>query len=354
MMNKKLLFTIYLSKFNIKILCLGYFLILFLFVLLPNISFADITCYFGDGKGEVGMGYKYKGNKFFTHISSVPSFTVKNEKVYILDALNYRIHIFDYAGNYIYEVKYPDKGRSGKYSVMSDIAVGDNSMYLASNSEKIIYEIDIQGNILGTISGKETIILKNGDLLKKSTDNNKKGGFNYIDAIYINYSTNDLLIRDYDSDLIFVYKVIKEKLRLMNYIPMEYNFFFDSNHYFYPIEVIGKTVNIYSQKKNERKLIGKIESKVFIDKCSLIGIDKDNKLYFHFVENLGGTEGETELPGKAYIKVFSNTGKLLQEYPTIAWPGDAMTKFIVVDNDGFIFVAEIESKEKRLIIKKIN
>ncbi len=104
----------------------------------------------GEDDGQFGQGMESKQLDDLRFVDAIPAFSAHKGMLYVIDAINFRIMVYDFLGEFQREVKYP-KIKNGNTVVAKNISLDDEYIYLSASwksSEKVIYAIDKEiGNI---------------------------------------------------------------------------------------------------------------------------------------------------------------------------------------------------------------
>jgi hypothetical protein len=276
----------------------------------------------GTKENEIGQGMVDKQLEGGRFIYAVPSFAAFENRLYIVDAINFRVLVYDYSGNFVRIISYPEKSEDGSMNVVMDICVDKGVLYLAANYSNVVYVVDSETeDIIEIITGSDT----------------EKGKFKYLDILALDHEKN-LLISDYEYNILYVYKRDVDGMHLLRSFPYteKDQFVFDTEGKNYSAASNGQEVTVSDSQGN---VIGSFMYKFPSGNSHIIDIDDNNVIYIQ--------TSESESPGAqvdegSYLKVMQQDGTILNDYPVPVWPGGPMTKYIVVDEQGNIFVAEYD------------
>jgi hypothetical protein len=276
----------------------------------------------GTEEGQIGQGMSEKqleGGKF---IYAVPSFAAYKNQLFIIDAINFRILVYDYSGNFVRNISYPEKSEDGSVNVVRDICVDEGVLYLSSVYTNIVYVEDSDTeDIIEIINGSDT----------------EKGKFGYVDLIALDHEKN-LLISDYDYNILYVYKKDVNGIHLIKSLP--YNeidqLAFDTEGNSYSTVSDGQKVTVSDSQGNA---IGSFLYKSPTGNSHIIDIDDNNVIYVLTKE---AEEPGAQYDEASYLKVMQQDGTILDDIPVPVWPGGPMTKYLVVDGAGNIFVGTFD------------
>jgi hypothetical protein len=274
----------------------------------------------GTKENEIGQGMVDKqldGGKF---IYAVPSFAAFENRLYIVDAINFRVLVYDYSGNFVRKISYPEKSEDGSVNVVMDICVDKGVLYLAATYSNVVYVVDSETeDIIEIITGSDT----------------EKGKFKYLDILALDHEKN-LLISDYEYNILYVYNRDVDGMHLLRSFPYteKDQFVFDTEGKNYSAASNGQEVTVSDSQGN---VVGSFMYKFPSGNSHIIDIDDNNVIYIQTSESR--TPG-AQVDEGSYLKVMQQDGTILNDYPVPVWPGGPMTKYIVVDEQGNIFVAE--------------
>ena len=242
--------------------------------------------------------------------------------MFIIDAINFRILVYDYAGNFIRSISYPEKSEDGSVNVVRDICVDEGVLYLAAVYSNVVYVEDSETeDIIEIITGSDT----------------EKGKFGYVDMIALDHEKN-LIISDYEYNIYHVYKKDMNGIHLIK--SQSYNnsdqYVFDTEGKYYSVISEGQEAKLSDSQGN---VICSFSYKSPSGTSSIIDIDDNNIIYV--------LTNEEEAPGSQYstgsfIKVIQQNGAIPEDIPAPSWPGGTMTRYIVVDETGNIFVGTFD------------
>jgi len=286
----------------------------------------------GTGKYDLGGGLVEKRYPDAVVINVMPTMAARSGKIYICDAINFRLLVFDYRGNFLKEIKYPQKHPDGSPFVAEHLAVSDEGLFLLSRYPTTVYELDKNGAVLNRLTGAETKekrlrnvarigVVKNETLLIPDTWENNlytyvRKGSSWTLAKTESYSSDDQLYLDSQNAGYLL-------------MPSKATSGFD----------------LYRQKNGKLEKLCALEHHTKLSVAQLIGIDALDRLYIAVVDE-GEYPGAEQEAASAYIKVLSRDGKLLSSIDAGRWTaGTAISPYIVVDENGFMFQGEFVSED---------
>jgi hypothetical protein len=273
----------------------------------------------GTEAGQIGRGMGEQQIEDGKSNYVMPSFAAFDNQIFIIDAINFRVLVYDYSGNFIRKISYPEKCEDGSVNVIRDICVDKGVLYLSSFYAGVVYVID---------SDTEDVI----EIITGSDTGKKK--FGSLDILALDHEKN-LLISDYDYNILYVYKIDVNGIHLLKSLP--YNeidqLAFDNEGNNYSTVSDGQKVTVSDSQGN---VIGSFLYKSPTGNSHIIDIDDNNVIYI--------LTKEAEAPGAqydeaSYLKVIQQDGTVLNDIQVPVWPGGPMTKYIVVDGQGTIFIA---------------
>jgi hypothetical protein len=276
----------------------------------------------GTEEGQIGQDMADKQLEGGKSIYAVPSFAAYKNQLFIIDAINFRILVYDYSGNFIRSISYPEKSEDGSVNVVRDICIDEGVLYLSAVYSNVVYVEDSETeDIIEIITGSDT----------------EKGKFGYVDIITLDNEKN-LIIPDYEYNIYYVYKKDVDGIHLLKSSP--YNttdqYIFDTEGKYYSVVTEGQEATLSDSQGN---VIGSYMYKSPSGYSHIIDIDNNNVIYV--------LTNEEEEPGAQYstasfIKVIQQDGTILDDIPVPGWPGGPMTRYIVVDEEGNVFVGTFD------------
>jgi hypothetical protein len=277
---------------------------------------------FGTDDSQLGQGMSAKQIDGGKSIDAVPSFTVNNKQLYIIDAINFRILVYDLAGSLVRKISYPQNNSDNSPVVIKDIAADNDFVYLLSVYENIVYVVD---------SKTEDVVTR----ITSTETKNKK--FSSISSLYLN-NDKSLIITDQGDNTLYIYMRDNLKFKLIKSAPYKSvsHFVFDRDGNGITVEAAGKNYSIF---RSDGGLLAKHEFSLNSGGVEFIGIDRNFNIYLRTVEyDIAGAQNADD----SYIKVIARDGTLKASFPVDTWPGAGMSRYIVVSEDGLIFVASFD------------
>jgi len=282
-----------------------------------------ITLRFGTNDDQIGQGVFEKKVNDGDYLYAIPSIAVSDSKIYVVDAINFRVIVFDYDGNYLGKINYPRKSANHKWNVVKDICVEKGIVYLLSTSEKSIYVIDAEN--------EDVIYIING----KDTENKKFGSVNRLALD----PQGCLLIPDTWDNSLYTYCRSGNEFKMTSkksYVS-ESQLINDVGGLSYSIKSDSSKVSIYS---SSGKIIGNFTYSLTAGGSNILGVDSDRNIYIRTFES---DIPEAQFSQASYIKVMSQTGALLNNFKVAPWSGGPITKDVAIDGKGNIFIASFNS-----------
>lgn len=281
-----------------------------------------VSLVFGTEENQIGQGMAEKRLEGGRSLDAVPSFAAYKNKLYIIDAINFRVLVYDYSGNFVKSISYPEKSEDGSVNVVRDICVDEGVLYLAAVYSNVVYVEDSETeDIIEIITGSDT----------------EKGKFGYVDMITLDNEQN-LIISDFEYNIYHVYKREADGIHLLRSLPYKKtdDFIFDNEGNSYSIVSEGREATLFDSQGNS---ITSFMYKSPAGSSHIIDIDHNN--YFYILIN------EEEAPGAqystaSYVKIIQDDGTILDDISVPDWPGGPMTKYIVVDKDGNICIGTFD------------
>ena len=270
----------------------------------------------GTEEGQIGQGMAEKqleGGKF---VYAVPSFDVFEDHIFIIDAINSRVLVYDYSGNFVRRISYPEKSEDGSVNVVRDICVDKGVLYLSLFYANVVYVIDSETeDVIEIITGSDT--------------QNKK--FGSIDILALDNEKN-LLIPDTWDNTLYIYGKGEGGMRLIKTIPYtgKDQLASDTEGDGYSTSTNGKEVTVSNSRGD---VIASFEYKSPAGSSRIIDIDDNNVIYIQTFES---ESPDAQFDEGSYVKVIQQDGTILDDFPVPAWPYGPTTKHIVVDGEGSV------------------
>jgi hypothetical protein len=293
------------------------------------------TCFdlrIGSGEYDLGGGLVEKRYSDAVVINVMPSMAARSGKIYICDAINFRLLVFDYRGNFLKQIRYPQQHPDGSPFVAEYLAVTDERLFLLSWFPTTVYELDESGAVLNRITGAET--------KEKRLRNVAHIGFSKSDT---------LLIPDTWENKLYIYIRKGQSWTLATTEPYSSSeqLYLDSKNAGYRL-IPSKSpsgFDLHRWKNGKLEKLCALEHHTELSVAQLIGIDAQDRLYIAVVD-AGEHPGAEQEAASAYIKVLSRDGELLSSIDAGRWTaGTAISPYIVVDENGFMFQGEFVSED---------
>jgi hypothetical protein len=281
-----------------------------------------VTLEFGTEENQIGQGMAEKRLEGGRSLDAVPSFAAYKNQLYIIDAINFRVLVYDYSGNFARSISYFEKSEDGSVNVVRDICVDEGVLYLAAVYSNVVYVEDSETeDIIEIITGSDT----------------EKGKFGYVDMITLDNEKN-LIISDFEYNIYYVYKKDADGIHLLRSTPYSKKdqFVFDNEGNNYSIVSEGQEATLSDSQGN---IITSFMYKSPVGSSEIIDIDDNNNIYV--------LTNEEEAPGAqfsaaSFLKVIQPDGTIVDDIQVLSWPGGPMTKYIVVDGAGNVFVGSFD------------
>ncbi len=282
----------------------------------------------GTAEDQIGQGMaeqQLEGGRFNY---AVPSFAVFENQIFIVDAINFRVLVYDYSGNSVRIISYPEKSEDGSVNVIRDICVDKGVLYLSSFYAGAVYVIDSETeDVIEIITGSDT--------------ENKK--FESIELLALDNEKNLLIPDTWDNSLNF-YRKGEGGMKLLKAIPYtgKEQLAFDTGGNSYSTVTKGQEVTVTD---SQGKALASFMHKSPAGSSCIIDIDDNNIFYIQTIES---ETPDVQFYTASCVKVIQQDGTVLNDYSVPAWPNGPMTKHIVVDAQGTIFVATYDFKGTEL------
>lgn len=286
----------------------------------------------GTGKYELGGGLVEKRYPNAVVINVMPTMAASSGKIYICDAINFRLLVFDYRGNFLEEIRYPQHHPDGAPFVAEHLTVSDERLFLVSWYPTTIYELDESGNVFNRITGAET--------KEKRLESVARIGAVKIET---------LLIPDTWKNKLYTYvrKGSSWTLAKTESFSSFDQLYLDSQNAGYLLGPSKATsgFDLYRQNNGKAEKLCALDHHRKLSVAQLIGIDAQDRLYIAVVDAGEHPQAEQEA-ASSYIKVLSRDGKLLSSIDAGRWSaGTMISPYIVVDENGFVFQGEFVSDD---------
>lgn len=256
-------------------------------------------------------------------IYAMPSFAVHRNLLYIIDALNFRVAVYDLKGDPVRQIGYPRNTENGKTVIMIDIAVDEDFIYLLTSTG--LYVIDSETDDIVTVIDKNHIP---GEGLQdfQNVEICNEGGINIFD--YLNNQ---------------VYTFQKEK-QGFSFNGAEQYIYSSTQHLaekMYTVSVISEKDNqkpgrYFVIKKKDDSLSGIFDSGHGKCQARIFSVDRNGNIYV-IVDEI--EQPGSQFPEKRTIRVVSQAGKQLYSLEVKSWPGGPMNRNLIVTKTGEIFEA---------------
>ncbi len=295
----------------------------------------------GKGEDQIGQGVTSLQLEDGS-IYAVPSFAAHGNILYIVDAINFRVLMYDFSGDFIKSITYPQKTDDGNTVIIKDIAVDNEFIYLLSSSgayvvnaeaEKIIEKIDKPGP--------------------------SSESFRYPDYVQVGLDGN-LYVFDYATNKMYTFQKSRQSFKFIesenyrNAISHLANKEFSASAYGEEEINLGRYFMI---RRNNNSAIGIYDSGYSKCQANVFATDQKGNIYVVVdeIEQLGA-----QFPGARTLRVISPEGNPLYSLEVKSWPGGPMNRHLIVTKTGKIFEAFYdletgfeEEPASKLTVKKI-
>ena len=235
----------------------------------------------------------------------------KNDNLYVLDAGNSRIQVFDENSNFISKFSY--KGIDDKqHTNIISISVGDNGrIYLADSTNKIIRVFDNSGEHLFDF-GKSIFDNLESSHMSISVDDDEE-------KIYVLSNRQDFFVFDISGKLLFRFG---EKYE--SYV-VGFDFLVNDKK-IYSLQPGNKGINVFDISGKFLFTFGD-EGNGMLDKPSTLAADKQNRIFVGDIHT-----------GK--IKIFTSDGKYLSSFNYVDVKEEfILTRSMEIDSTGRIYLS---------------
>lgn len=296
----------------------------------------------GTEEDQIGQGMAEQQLTGGKYNYVMPSYAVFDNQIFIIDAINFRVLAYDYSGNFVRKISYPDKCGDGSVNVVRDICVDKGVLYLSSFYAGVIYVVDSDtGDVIEIINGSDTQNKKFGSIELLALDNQK-----------------NLLIPDTWDNTLYVYGKANGSMKLLKTLPYtgKEQLETDTEGNRCTTKTNGKEVTVIDSEGNT---VATFMFRLPAGSARIIDIDSNNYIYIQTFES---QTPDSQSYDASYLKIIQDNGVILNDYSVPAWPNGPMTKHIVIDTQGTIFVATYDytgaespdDPPKGIIISKVN
>ncbi len=255
-------------------------------------------------------------------IYAVPSFKVYGGLLYLIDAINFRVMVYDLTGDLLRIVSYPRVNEAGNTNVIRDIAVDDNFMYLLSFYDIAVYIIDIlTGDVVTVIDGSDT----------------PAGRFGDIRQVQLDFNGNLILADLFDNNL-YHYTVDATSFNLL--------FAGDYVHAGQLVPAPCGTVYRAETTANGFEVFAGNDSPAIVVECDdpvenavVDGTCVNENIYVRVVKDAMSQYGDDEV-----LYVLSPTGDITEIVEVAGWTGGGpMQRNMVITSEGEVFEAYFQN-----------
>lgn len=293
----------------------------------------------GTDEYQIGQGKVENWLEGARLIYAAPSFSVFNGKLYLIDAINFRVMVYDLAGDLVRIIRYPRVNEAGNTNVIRDIALDDQFMYLLSFYDIAVYIVDIlTGDVVTVIDGSDT----------------PAGRFGDIRRVQLDYEGNLILADLFDNDLYF-YALQGTSFRLENAAIYEHGgqLVPAPCGTVYRAEATARGFEVSAGGGNPEIVV---ECDDPVDNAVVAGTCINGNIYVRVIKNGLSQYGATEM-----LYVLSSSGNITGKIVLAGWTGGgAMQRSMVISREGMVFEASFdgdnghdEADVSRLTISRI-
>jgi hypothetical protein len=266
--------------------------------------------------GLKGSSQQIEGARF---IKAIPGFGIYKDLIYIVDAMNFRVLVYDFSGKYIKKISYPVKSENGSLNVIGDICADDGIIWLNSLYENAVYVLDSETeDLICKITGEDTPEKKFGSINKIALDSEK-----------------NILIVDGSNNTLYYYGRSGNEFKKIKSVPFtgDDQLFTDKDGFSYTTKSEGSKVTLVS---SSGKSPGSFNYNSPTGSSVITGTDENNNVYIRTLES---AEPGAQYESASYIKVMSQEGIVLKDVKLNLWMEGAILK---IDKKGNIFIVSPE------------
>lgn len=291
----------------------------------------ELVIELGEDDEQIGQGVTEKWLEMGRLIYAAPSFAVHDGILYLVDAINFRVMVYDIpaGGELLHYMYYPDNNREGSIMVMRDIAVDDRFIYLLSVYDYAVYVFDaVSHSLVNIIDGSGTPAGTFGDLRSVNVDHH-----------------GNLIIFDAYDNMLYTYSEGQQVPAASDASVKEPAFVFSRA---VPIEHGGQlvagpdgtvframpTVNGFEVSKEDGVTVGVFETVNMAENAVVAGTCINGNIYVRVAEN-----GMSQYGGTVFLYVISSGGKMLRKCELEGWTGGPMQRNLVVTLEGEVWEA---------------
>ena len=269
----------------------------------------------GTGDNEIGQGGVERQTEGGRFIYAIPSFAASDNSLYIIDAINFRILVSDYAGTITRNISYPQALPGRSTLVARDIALDNEYIYLLSVYENAVYVIDKATEDIATIiEGTGASGKKFGDLRSVQTDH-----------------AGSILLFDANDNTVYSFRRNKADFSLVKTTP-----------YKQPGQLVpAADATIYAAEPADKgfRLISDgglsvtVACKHPVGAAEVLATDIAGNIYVKVTEEESGAQ----FWGPVTVRVVSPEGVLIRTSTIRLWTNGPMERNLVVDKSGILF-----------------
>ncbi len=267
-----------------------------------------LDLYLGKEEGRFGQGMESKQLKDLRFIDAIPAFAAYENMLYVIDAINFRIMIYDFSGEFIREVKYPEI-KNGNTVIAKNLHVDDKYIYLTASwksSEEVIYVIDKKADTIAKTGPLTLLPIMAYSTLPYSNDCSKN-------------SDNFIIYRGNDS-IFGVYNLDKEKPYLST-----------------DTELNKQNSDLMNAQNNANSDSFRGEQEYYMTVSlypSIVGVDDKDNIYVYVDEYTDGAQHSQY----RFLKVISSDGNELYSVYLDDWWGGSNFERLAITKDGEVFI----------------
>ena len=254
-------------------------------------------------------------------VNAIPGFDIYENMIYLVDAMNFRVLVYDFSGKFIRPINYPEKSDDGFMNVISYICVDEGIIYLCSFYENAVYVLDSETeDVIDIITGEDT--------------ENKKFGF--VSSMALDHQKN-LMVPDKFDNTLYTYSKADNDYKIIKAIPYsgKDQLVSDIDGNSYSTKTDGNNVTLFS---SNGKSIGSFKYSLKSGSSQIIGTDENKNVYIRTFES---ESPDAQCAEVSFIKIMSQNGELLNDIKVKASPGTD----IVINRNGNIFESSFEFKK---------
>ncbi len=267
---------------------------------------------------QIGQGKAEKWLEGGRLIYAVPSFSVNNGLLYLIDAINFRVMVYDLTGDLIRIIGYPRINTAGNTTVIRDIALNDQFIYLLSVYDCSVYVLDsATGDVVAVIDGSDT----------------PAGRFGDVRRVQLDYGDRLILADHFGNDL-YVYSLQGTSFKLENAAVYEHG----GQLVPAPCGTVYRaeaTANGFEVTADDGSPEIVVECDDPVDNAVVAGTCINGNIYVRVAKNGMSQYGATEI-----LYILSSSGKITGKTGLTGWTGGGpMQRSMVISREGEVFEA---------------